>query len=91
MQTFQNVNTDYVIVFHGVPDNIFPHVAYRRAAGFPRERQKDIKCPYCKRTLTRVDNSMKVDLFRFPRRREIICHEYRKCNSCHETVGITFA
>ena len=91
MELNKIVNTDYVIVFYGVPPDMYPNAAYRRAAGFVRERQRVIKCPYCKRTLTLVGNSMKVELYQFPKRRDVVCHEYRKCHSCHETIGITFA
>ena len=85
------IDAEYIIVFHGVPEDMYPSVAYRRAAGFAPARQREIKCPYCRRTLTYVDRSTKVELYRFPKRQTVVCHEYRKCHSCHETVGISFA
>ena len=90
MIQIRTINTEYMIVFHGVPTDMYPAVVYRRAVGFTPARQREIKCPYCRRTLTFVDVSMKVELYRFPKRREITCHEYRKCHSCHETIGISF-
>ena len=82
---------NYFFIIHGVPPEFYPSVAYRRAKGFTEERQKIIKCPYCGRRLTSIDDSTKIELYRYPRRKEIHCHEYRKCHACRETVGIVFA
>ena len=91
MLQLKKTETEYMIVFHGVPEEMYPSIAYRRAVGFAPERKREIKCPHCKRTLISVDVSMKVELYQFPKRRKVSCHEYRKCNVCHETVGISFA
>ncbi|MDR0840072.1 MAG: hypothetical protein LBN26_01630 [Christensenellaceae bacterium] len=82
---------EYVFVMHGIPEGMYPAVAYRRAGGFTARRQKEIKCPYCGRLLTTIDVTAKVELYRTPNRKEIPCHEYRKCHVCHETVGIIFS
>lgn len=66
-------------------------VAFRRAGRFDTERQKIIRCPYCGKQLTAIDISTKIELYRRPRKANVVCHEYRRCNSCRETVGIIFA
>jgi len=81
----------YFFVMHGVPLDMFPSVAYRKAKDFKTERQKEIKCPYCGRPLTTVSLATKVELFRYPKKKHVSCHEYRKCHVCHETAGIIFA
>jgi phage FluMu protein Com len=81
----------YLFVIHGVPHDMRPRVAYRRVGKFAPERIKEIKCPYCGKLLTTVDESTKLELYRYPRRKTLPCHEYRKCHACHETVGIVFA
>lgn len=82
---------NYLFIIHGVPLDFSPAIAYRKAKQFTAERQKIIKCPYCARPLTTVDTSTKIELYRYPQKSEVSCHEYRKCNICHETVGIIFA
>lgn len=83
-------NTNYFFVISGVPRDFFPAVAYRRSKQFASERQKIIRCPYCARQLIVINASTKIELYRYPKKMEVSCHEYRKCHACHETVGIIF-
>lgn len=80
----------YLLVIHGIAPELWGAVAFRKAAGFTIERQKVIKCPYCGKRLTAVDNSTKLEMYRYPKKAEINCHEYRKCGACGETVGLVF-
>jgi hypothetical protein len=38
-----------------------------------------------------VDISTKAELYRSPATSKITCHVYRKCDHCHNEVGIRFA
>lgn len=86
-----NLESSYFLVLHGVPPDWFPQTAFRKSKGFTAERQKAIKCPYCGKILTAVDPMTKIELYRYPRKSEVSCHEYRKCAACREVVGIIFA
>lgn len=78
-------------MIYGIAPEFLTGVAFRKAKRFNAERQKIIKCPYCGRQLTAVDISTKIELYRYPRKAEVSCHEYKKCHICHKTVGIIFA
>jgi len=80
----------YAIYVRDFAPEFWPAVAFRRAEHFKDERRKIIKCPYCGKQLTAVGESTRLELFRYPRRMQVNCHEYRKCNACNETVGIIF-
>lgn len=80
----------YALIIYGVPLDFFPAAACRRAKGFADVPLKIIKCPYCGKQLTSIDASIKVELYRYPKKKKISCHEYRKCGSCGEMVGIIF-
>jgi hypothetical protein len=71
-------------------DLLLPPVSYRRTGQFIQERQKEIKCPYCDRLLAVVAATMKVALYREPKRKDVTCQVYRKCHSCHGVVGMVF-
>jgi len=64
---------------------------FRRTERGKAERQKIIKCPYCTKRLTAVNGNAKVELYKYSRKTDVPCHEYRRCNSCGETVGLVFA
>jgi len=78
---------------HGQLSEVWLGIAYRRAKQFGAERQKIIKCPYCTNHLTVIDAAAKVEVYQYPKKKktDVVCHEYRRCNSCRETVGILFA
>jgi len=92
METKAQEEILYAIAVHGYAPEFWPSVAYRRKGKFdePPERLKEIKCPYCQRVLLCVSVSRKLELYRYPKRVKVDCHEYRTCNICHETIGIIY-
>ena len=82
----------YFFVFHGdVPSIFMAGVACRRTGNKgAREHcdRKIIKCPYCTEVLTDVDKDTKVELYRYPARKQIRCHAYPVCHSCGNEVGM---
>lgn len=87
--TYENDN--YYFMIYGIATEFLTGVAFRKAGRFEAGRQKIIKCPYCGKHLTSIDVSTKIELYRYPRKSDVSCHEYKKCHICHETVGIIFA
>ena len=82
----------YVIAVHGFAPEFWPAIAYRKEKSFEvKERQKEIKCPYCGRHLMWVSVSRKLELFRYPKKATVNCHEVRTCKSCHEKIGIIYS
>jgi DNA-directed RNA polymerase subunit RPC12/RpoP len=82
----------YAIAVHGYAPEFWPAAAFRRKGRFEEEteRRKEIKCPYCGRLFMRVGVSRKLELYRYPKRVTLNCDEYRKCNICHEKIGIIY-
>ena len=81
----------YTLVIHDYIPDVLRGVAYRRAGRAEAKRQKSVKCPYCTKQLTAVDATTKVELYKYSRKTYVSCHEYRKCSSCSETIGLVFA
>ena len=73
-----------------IPD-ILRGIAFRRSGRTENKRRKAIKCPHCAKQLTAVDSTTKVELYKYSKSTDVSCHEYRKCSSCSETIGIIFA
>ena len=86
----------YVIEVRGYAPEFWPAVAFRRTGGKgkkkpqAKERQKEIKCPYCGKHFMQVSEKRRLDLVRFNARVKAKCHEYRKCKICHESIGIVY-
>jgi uncharacterized protein with PIN domain len=78
----------YCYVIHGVPYDMRARVAYRRSGRPELHQRKAVKCPYCQERLTDVDISTKVELYRIPAHKTLICQEYRKCFRCKNEVGM---
>ena len=65
-------------------------VVYRRAKRSGGARLKIIRCPHCGNPLTAVDITTRVELRQYTQKADALCHEYRKCDVCNETVGMNF-
>jgi len=91
----QTEDVKYVYVFHGdVPGILKARVAYRRIGRrYPSvlHERKVIHCPYCKEPLTDVDKRTKVELYRYPVRKQIRCQIYPVCQICNNEVGMILA
>ena len=94
----ENMNQDaheaekFFYVFYGhVPTIMMARVAYRRV-GKPEPRllheRKVINCPYCQEPLTDIDKDTKVELYRYPARKQVRCQVYPKCRKCGNEVGM---
>jgi len=80
----------YTVVIQDYIPDIVRGVACRKLKNTDAERRKYIKCPCCNKQLTAVAATTKVELHKYPRKTDVLCHEYRKCNSCSETIGFIF-
>ena len=82
----------YFFVFHGhAPSVMMARVAYRRVkskAPPVRHERKVINCPYCSKPFTDIDRDAKVQLYRYPERKQVRCQVYPKCQNCHNEVGM---
>ena len=65
-------------------------LSFRRSRKHGQYDRKFLKCPYCEWHLTDVDIHTKVEIFRYPMRSDIKCHNYIKCGRCHKEVGINY-
>jgi len=80
----------YLYVIHGYIPEFPPPVAYRRAKHFDTEKRKIIKCPYCRGTLTTVEEWVKVELYKHSAKAKVVHTKTLPCKTCHNTVGIHF-
>ena len=80
----------YMYVINGTIPEFPPPVAYRRAKHFDTEKRKIIKCPYCRSTLTSVEEWVKVELYKHSPKATVLYTKTLPCKSCHNTVGIRF-
>jgi len=80
----------FYVVYGDVPE-LMPTLAFRREGKALQYTRKILKCPHCSGRLTDVDVSTKTELYRSPVKLKISCHVYRKCDHCHNEVGIKFA
>lgn len=76
------------IIYGDAPEVLMPGVAFRRAG---RLEHRIINCPYCNNPLTEVGRDTKVELYRYPARRQIHCHAYPVCQVCKNEVGMILA
>jgi len=67
---------------------ITPEMMARIRRPRPPGKLKNVVCPHCDGILTRVDSSVKIDLYRHPTRKKISCQQYMKCHTCGEEIGI---
>ena len=82
----------YFFVFYGdVPEILMPRAAYRRAGRHELHDHKIINCPYCNNPLTEVGKDTKVELYRYPARKQIRCQTYPVCHICKNEVGMILA
>jgi ribosomal protein L34E len=92
VNTAENEEVMYTLVVYGyAPELWSARVAFRREKGFDVIRKKVIKCPYCGRSLVSVDQSTRIEIYRYQRGEKRACHEYKTCHVCHEKVGIVFS
>ncbi len=85
----ENGAVKYLFVFRGgIPGILMPSVAYRRTKRHVVCGIKIVRCPFCNKPLTEIDKSATVEVYRYPARKRIVCHAYRKCQICKNEVGI---
>jgi len=83
----------YFFVFHGkAPSIMMARVAYRRTKGHEPPRllheRKVINCPHCSKPFTDIDKDAKVELYRYPARKQVRCQVYPVCRNCNNEVGM---
>jgi uncharacterized protein with PIN domain len=82
----------YLFIFYGyVPSILLAHAAYRRVRRHesrPLHERKVINCPYCSEPLTDIDKDAKVELYRYPARKQVRCQVYPVCTKCKNEVGM---
>ena len=85
----------YFFIFYGDAPGILTACVAYRCTGRQSPRmlceRKVIKCPYCEKPLTDVDRNTKVELYRYPARKQIRCQAYPICQSCKNEVGMILA
>ena len=81
----------YVLVVHGFAPELYDGFVFRIDKSCKSRRKKDIFCPHCGRKFESVDANIKVEIFRYSRKSEEICHNFRHCKICHKVVGIKYA
>ncbi|MDR1663826.1 MAG: hypothetical protein LBR83_02760 [Clostridiales bacterium] len=81
----------YVLVIHGFVPEFYDGVAFRIDKSFKPRRTKDISCPHCGRKFETVGVDIKVEVFRFSKKSEETCHNFRHCKICHNIIGLKFA
>jgi uncharacterized protein with PIN domain len=81
----------YVFFVHGCVPEFMPHTAFRRVKHFQTANRKIIKCPFCQNTFTTIDENEKVELYRHPKKANVIYHDFLSCRTCRNTVGIIYA
>ena len=81
----------FTIAVYGYAPEFWPTSAFRiRGRNIGAEKLKKIKCPHCSKLLLTVNISRRLELFRYKQKIKADCHEYRKCKSCYENIGIIF-
>ena len=81
----------YFFVLSKAPRILMARVAYRRVGreeSRPLHERKVINCPYCHQPLTDIDKDAKVELYRYPARKQIRCQVYPICPKCKNEVGM---
>jgi transposase-like protein len=81
----------YVYFVYGVVPEFMPHTAFRREKHFKTAGQKIIKCPYCQKTFTTIEQTEKVELYKHSRKAQVMYHDTMACKTCHRLVGIIYA
>jgi hypothetical protein len=84
-------DVSYIFFVYGIVPEFMPHFAFRREKHFTTVGRKIIKCPYCRKTFTTVDETEKIELYQYSRKEQVICHETMPCKTCHKQVGIIYA
>ena len=91
LEVVNNKEILLTITVYGYAPEFWPTAAYRKQGRtYESERLKEIKCPNCGKLLLEVSISRRLELFRYKKRVKADCHEYRKCKSCYENIGIIF-
>ena len=80
----------YVFEIDGYAPEFYSGVAFQKYAGLNKSRMKEIHCPHCTKVYTIVDLSVKVQVVTFPNKKNILCHEVKKCKICNKPVGLKF-
>jgi len=75
---------------YGVVPEFMPRTAFRREKHFKTANKKIIKCPYCRKTFTVVDEDDKVELYKHSKKAAVIYHDSMSCRTCHNIVGIIY-
>ena len=80
----------YVFEICGYAPEFYTGVAFQKYAGPDVGRMKEIHCPHCTKPYTYIDNSVKVQVVSYPSKKDIQCHEVKKCPVCNQPVGLRF-
>ena len=84
-------NTRFVYFVHGFVPEFIPGTAFRREKHFKTAHKKIIKCPYCRKTFTTVDEDEKIELYCHSKKATVIYHKEMPCKTCNKIVGIVYA
>jgi len=90
-QTVTEEEKYFFVFYDKVPGILMARVAYRRVGkqeSHPLHERKVINCPYCQEPLTDIDKDAKVELYRYPARKQIRCQVYPICQKCKNEVGM---
>jgi len=82
----------YAIIVHGLVPEFMPHLAFRRDKHYKTEGKKEIKCPFCRDTLTIVEITAKLELIRYPKKvkSKVPWHKTMPCGKCNNVIGIIY-
>ena len=82
----------YAIIVHGLVPEFMPHLAFRRDKHYKTAGKKEIKCPFCRETLTVVEVTAKLELIRYPKRikDKVSWHKSMPCDKCNNVIGIIY-
>ena len=77
------------IVVAGFAPELYHGYALRRAKRSPPSELKSVMCPHCEKgVLARIEPSAKVDVYRHPAHKKMICQQYVKCRICGKETGV---
>ena len=91
IQTTTETEKYFFVFYRKAPRIMMARVAYRRIGKeYPSvlHERKVINCPYCTKPFTDIDKDAKVELYRYPARKQVRCQVYPVCQNCGNEVGM---